>query len=201
MFIKHYEIWSGLIAASILLFGVFVLQTPLWLNFVVAISLFAGLFMIGSFWIELQIGQEAKKMTQESMSDKILKGKKKLNEIRAISKTIHQPTIRQQIVRICDLGDRIFKGFDEEPHAVSGASRFLLYIDRILPYVEKYAKVSSTRTGTEMIKKDGEILEVLNSLEQGFEQGFKNYLEKDVVELKTVGRVLKKMMSVAEIGK
>ena len=201
MFIKHYEIWSGLIAASILLVGVFVLQTPLWLNFVVAISLFTGLFMVGSFWIELQIGQEAKKMTQESMADKILNGKKKLNSIREISKTIYQPAIRQQIVRICDLGDRIFQGFDDDPHAVSGASRFLLYIDRILPYVEKYAKVSSTRTGTEMIKKDGEILEVLNSLEQGFEQGFKNYLEKDVVELKTVGRVLKKMMSVAEIGK
>lgn len=201
MFIKHYEIWSGLIAASILLVGVFVLQTPLWLNFVVAISLFAGLFMIGSFWIELQIGREANRMTQESMADKILKGKKKLGEIRKISTTINQPLIHQQIGRICDLGDRIFKGFDEEPHAVSGASRFLLYIDRILPYVEKYAKVSSTRTGTEMIKKDGEILEVLNSLEQGFEQGFKNYLEKDVVELKTVGRVLKKMMSVAEIGK
>ena len=130
-----------------------------------------------------------------------MKGKKKLYEIRKISETIHQPAIRQQIVRICDLGNRIFKGFDEEPHAVSGATRFLLYIDRILPYIEKYAKVSSTRTGTEMIGKDGEILEVLNSLEQGFEQGFKNYLEKDVVELKTVGRVLKKMMSVAEIGK
>ncbi|MBF0302668.1 MAG: 5-bromo-4-chloroindolyl phosphate hydrolysis family protein [Desulfamplus sp.] len=201
MFIKHYEIWSGLIAASILLVGVFVLQTPLWLNFVVAISLFAGLFMIGSFWIEFQIGREANRMTEESMADKILKGKKNLGEIRKISTTINQPLIRQQIIRICDLGDRIFKGFDEEPHAVSGASRFLLYIDRILPYVEKYAKVSSTRTGTEMIKKEGEILEVLNSLEQGFEQGFKNYLEKDVVELKTVGRVLKKMMSVAEIGK
>lgn len=201
MFIKHYEIWSGFIAASVLLIGVFVLQTPLWLNFVIAISLFSGLFMVGSFWIEFQIGREANRMTEEGMVDKILKGKKKLHEIREISKVIHQIAIRQQIVRICDLGERIFKSFDEEPHAVSGVSRFLLYIDRILPYIEKYAKVSSTRTGTEMIGKDGEILDVLNSLEQGFEQGFKNYLEKDVVELKTVGRILKKMMNVAEIGK
>ncbi len=201
MFVKHYEIWSGAAAAGILLLSVFILHIPLWISLLITVAIFAGLFMIGSFWTELQIEREANRMTQEIMADKILEGKKKLLEIRKIAENINQTDIRNQINRICDLGTRIFKNFDENLPAFSGASRFLLYIDRILPYMEKYAKVSSSRTGKEMLRSDSEIMEVLNSLEQGFEQGFKNYLEKDVVELKTVGRILKKMMNVAEIGK
>jgi len=201
MIIKYYEILSGAVAAGILLLSVFILHISLWISLFITFAIFAGLFMIGSFWTELQIERDAHRMTKEKMADKISEGKKKLLEIRKIAENINHAEIKNQISRICDLGTRIFKNFDENLSAFSGASRFLLYIDRILPYMEKYARVSSSQTGREMLGSDSEITEILNSLEQGFEQGFKNYLEKDVIELKTVGRVLNKMMNIAEIGK
>lgn len=112
-----------------------------------------------------------------------------------------QKEIQEQVIRICDMGERIFNQLEAEPSDILRSGRLLLYLSRLLPLIEKYARVSSTRTGREMLGRDKEFLEVLNAVEQGFEQGFKNYLEKDVVEIKTVGRILKKMMNVAEIGK
>jgi 5-bromo-4-chloroindolyl phosphate hydrolysis protein len=199
-FFKNFELWSGGIAAVFLLAGVFIAGAPIWLSFMVAISLFAGLYLIGSFWLDIQIQREAGRMTLERMKAGIAEGQKKLDEIRRLAGRIGQVQIRDQLFRICDIGTRIFHNLKDDPSHLSKSGRFLLYLDRFLPLIEKYARVTSSRTGIEMIGSDKEFLETLGSIEQGFEQGLRNYLERDVVEIKTAGRILKKMMNVAEIG-
>jgi hypothetical protein len=79
-----------------------------------------------------------------------------------------------------------------------------LYLDRFLPLIERYVRLSSTPEGRQVLKKSSEdegFVELLDVVEQGFSNGFQNYLENDVVELRTLSRVMKKMMNVAEIGK
>lgn len=200
-FFENFEIVSGALAALVLLAGNFVIGAPIWASVTVAAALFAGLYLIGSFWTEIQIEREAGQMTLNGMRSKIREGGEMLRAIRELSRGMVQKEIREQVIRICDMGERIFNQLEADPSDILRSSRLLLYLGRFLPLIENYARVSSTRTGREMLGRDKEFLEVLNAVEQGFEQGFKNYLEKDVVEIKTMGRILKKMMNVAEIGK
>ena len=200
-FLENFEIASGAAAAVALLAGTFIIHAPIWASVTVAAALFAGLYLIGSFWTEIQIEREAGQMTLRGIASKIGEGREMLSAIRRLSSKMIQKEIQEQVIRICDMGERIFNQLEAEPSDILRSSRLLLYLSRLLPLIEKYARVSSTRTGREMLGRDKEFLEVLNAVEQGFEQGFKNYLEKDVVEIKTVGRILKKMMNVAEIGK
>lgn len=200
-FFENFEIASGAVAALALLAGNFIVGAPIWASVAVSAALFAGLYLIGSFWTEIQIEREAGQMTLKGMQSKIGEGREMLRAIRDLSRGMVQKEIREQVIRICDMGERIFNQLEADPSDILRSSRLLLYLSRFLPLIEKYARVSSTRTGREMLDRDKDFLEVLNAVEQGFEQGFKNYLEKDLVEIKTVGRILKKMMNVAEIGK
>ena len=67
-----------------------------------------------------------------------------------------------------------------------------------------YVRVASTPQGRELLKErkeDEAFLQYLDTAIKGFNQGFKNYLANDVVELKRLGTVVTRMMDVAEIGK
>ena len=181
-----------------------VVRAPLWLSAVVGGSLFLGLYLIGSHNTDRQITREARNMTGASMQKCIAMGLQNVKQIRRMAYQVREDAIRMQLVRICDLADRIFHNFEQDPSDAAKASRFLLYLDRFLPLIERYARLSATREGRLLLERSGDEAEfrmMLNTVEQGFTQGFENYLQNDVIELRTFGRVLKKMMDVAEIGK
>ncbi|THB66852.1 MAG: hypothetical protein D6E12_09725 [Desulfovibrio sp.] len=202
--IKNKEIVAGAAGAAALLFGVGVVNAPLWLSFFIGLSLFAGLFLIGSYWWEFQLAQEARALTNVSMQDKVKAGATKVVAIRDLAETIQNPDVQAKVRNICDLADRIFANFEHDPSDLAKAGRFLLYLDRFLPLLERYARLSATPEGRELLAKrsdDEEFFALLDVAEKSFTSGFQNYLENDVVEMRTFGRVLKKMMDVAEVGK
>ena len=204
MIIKNVELWAGGISAVALLVGTLIVHAPVWLSLVVAVCLFIGFYLLGSYWTDIQIQYEATLMTVESMQTKISKGLMNVIEIRNQASNIEEVKIKDQIIRICEVAYRIFKNFEKDSSDVAKASRFLLYLDRFLPLIERYVRLSSTPEGRQVLKKSSEdegFVELLDVVEQGFSNGFQNYLENDVVELRTLSRVMKKMMNVAEIGK
>lgn len=204
MILKNVELWAGGVSAAALLVGTLVVHAPVWLSLVVAVCLFIGFCMLGSYWTDIQIQYEATLMTVESVQTKIRKGLENVGDIRNQAKNINGVKIKDQLIRICNVAHRIFKNFEEDSSDVAKASRFLLYLDRFLPLIERYARLSSTPEGRQLLKRssdDKEFRELLNVVERGFTNGFQNYLENDVVELRTLSRVMKKMMNVAEIGK
>ena len=204
LILKNVEIWAGGLSAVALLVGTLIVHAPLWLSLVVAVCLFIGFYLLGSYWTDIQIQYEATLMTVESMQTKISKGLINVIEIRDLASNIEELDIKDQVIRICDVAYRIFKNFEEDPSDVAKASRFLLYLDRFLPLIERYVRLSSTPEGRQLLAKsseDEEFVGLLDVVEQGFTNGFQNYLENDVVELRTLSRVMKKMMNVAEIGR
>lgn len=203
-FLNNVEICSGAVSAMFLLVGRLVFDAPLWICFVGAGILFAGLYLVGSYWVEIQIERESLRMTLQRMQEKIQAGRQRLKDIRGFAGGIANQNIQKQLYRICTTGEYIFKNIEDNPSGLSKSSRFLLYLDRFLPIVERYARTSSDTIGQKLLQEsatESEFLDLLDAVEQGFEKGYKNYLEHDVVEMRTVGRVLKKMMNVAEIGK
>ncbi len=203
-FARHIEIWAGLAAAAALLAGVILFQAPLTPALVVAVLLYAGLYLIGVDRTENAIRKEARGLTRERMLEKIREGNKRLAVIRELGRKAGDPEVRDQILRICETGDLIFQNFGEDPDDVARSARFLLYLDRLLPLIEKYVRLSTTAAGRELLAEGGEgaeFREMLDTVEAGFNQGLKNYLAGDATEMRTFGRVLKRMMKTAEIGK
>ncbi|SHK81894.1 5-bromo-4-chloroindolyl phosphate hydrolysis protein [Desulfatibacillum alkenivorans DSM 16219] len=202
--IRNMEIIAGALAAAIILIGTVVIQAPLWLSVLLGAALFTGLRLIKSHWTEISIANEARGLSQDLMEQKILAGQSMVVQIKNLSRSIKEEEVQAQVLRICDLADKIFRNFQDDKGDMARASRFLLYLNRFLPLIETFARLSSTKEGRKMLEEsnDGkEFREMLNVVEQGFSKGFQNYLENDAADLRTFGRVLSKMMDAAEIGK
>ncbi len=202
--LKNYEFFAGLLAAAALLIGVFWVKAPIWLSLVVAGALFAGLFLIGSYQHELSVEQEARGITADQVKDKIAEGQRQLQRIREHIPRMAPAELKAKVEHICELADQIFDNFQADPSDQAKASRFLLYLSRFLPLIERYSRLSSTPAGRELLEKTGDDKEfrtLLDSVEKGFTRGLQNYLREDAAQMRTFGRVLKRMMDVAEIGK
>lgn len=201
---RNIELVAATIGACVMLAGVLLVDAPWWGGVVVGLIVAAGVWLLGSSWTDMRIKSEASGLSTQDMLRRIQESRKKLHAIQGFARDVPDPEVQQRLLRVCSLADRIFKNFEDDPQDIAKASRFLLYLDRFLPLIEKYARLSSTPQGRELLKKSGddaEFRELLQVVEEGFSKGFQNYLENDVVELRTFGRVLKKMIHVAEIGK
>lgn len=151
-----------------------------------------------------RIDEDEAAMSVSGMSGRIERGRDTADSIREHVPLVDDALARIRLLRICDLAERILDNFEADPADKTKAGRFLMYLDRFLPLVERYARLSSTIEGRELLAHeygDQEFHQLLETAEQSFTQGFKNYLSNDVVEMKAFGRVLKRMMDVAEVGK
>ena len=198
------EILAGAACALLLFAGHFLVGVPIWLNAAVCLALFAGLLLIGSFGLDMRIRREAGSMTMEKLRQKVKEGERNTAKIRRLIADTPDKELRDKIANICDIAERILANFQDDPADLAKAGRFLLYLERFLPLIEKYTRLSATPEGRELLRASNEddvFAQLLETAEQSFRQGFKNYLEKDAVQLRTLGRTLKKMMTIAEIGK
>lgn len=195
---------AGVLSALSLLAGVFLMGAPFWAALLVAVCLFGGVSLVGSSALDAEIAKAARKLGPESMRAKIREGRAKVAELTDVARTMADTAARERVLRVAAMAERIFDNFEEDPADAAKAGRFLLYLDRFLPLVARYARLSATPEGRELLKErsdDEEFYKLLEVAEESFAQGYKNYLENDVVEMRTFGRVLRKMMDVAEVGR
>lgn len=203
LFYDNIGIWSGVAASGVLAWTAIGLSIPIWASLLAGVGTFGGVYLMGYHSLEKRMLRQADAMSRDATLQLIKENSEKISEIRSLSKSIRDKEIKEKISSICTLADQIIKNFEEDPSDLDKARRFLLYIDRFLSIIQRYARLSSTEAGRELLEKtsdDQEFEELLDSVKLGFKQGFQNYLRNDVVELRTFGRVLKKMMNVAEIG-
>ena len=197
LFLNNYQIFSALIAALMILAGHFLLSIPLAVNLAASLGLFAGLLLIGSYGFDYKIRLEARSLSDDDIKQRIGRGLRQVSTIRGTAGMITDPVVKAKVMNVCDLAERMLKGFAKDQGRKVDIGRFLLYLDHFLPVVEKYSYMSSTPEGREMMMKttdDAEFWELLHSAQETFETGYNNWLQNDVVELRTMGRDLKKMI-------
>jgi len=201
--LRNIEIAAAMAGSVVMLAGVLLVGAPWWGSVLVGAAVFAGIWLLGSSQ-DMRIKGEAAGLSSRDMLARIKTSRKKLEVIQGFARDVPDQEVRRRLLAVCSLSDRIFRNFEDDPQDIAKASRFLLYLDRFLPLIEKYARLSATPQGRELLARSGddqEFRELLQAVEEGFAKGFQNYLENDVVELRTFGRVLKRMIHVAEIGK
>lgn len=202
--VRNIEIIAAMTTAGFLLLGHFVIRLPLWVNLPVSGALFLGFYLIGSSWFEIQFNREAGNLTAEVLRNKVGTGMQKVSTIRGLANSIADSQVKNKILGIAELSDRMLRNFAQNPGDLGQAGRFLLYLDKFLPLIERYARLSGTPEGRELLLKtsdDAEFWELLHTAEESFTENFQSYLQNDAVELRTLGRTLKKMMNVPQIGK
>jgi len=202
--INNAQILSGIIAGAIIILMTVLFDTPVAESFALGLMVYIGLWFLRSYGKSKYKPKLVEEMAGYNIQDKIDSGFIKLQNIKELNKKIKDKELRTKINDICNTAKKIFESFDQDEEDAKMASRFLLYLDRFLMAVERYVSISSTEEGREVITDSGdkkEFIELIDTADEAFKSGFKNYLENDVIELRTLSRVLKKMMDNAEIGK
>lgn len=203
--VRHPPVAGGVVAAGLLLTGYFLVGMPLWLAALVggAAGLGAGLAAQGR--LDDQITRAAAGMTMRQVEDEIREARRVAEDLVAYRDKMRDAELICRLDGVLALARRIFRSFEEDPDDVRKAGRFLLYMNRLLPIVERYVKLSQTEQGLKLLEEQGfgreAMLELMAKTESAFAEGYAAYLENDVVELKRLGAVMSKMMDVARIGR
>ena len=136
------------------------------------------------------------------MRDKLDQDRQKIVQIRELCVNINDEPVRRRILTICGLAEGIFDNLSQNPSPEQAMGRFFLYLERTVRVVEEYSRISADPLGRRLLRdEEKEFLRLLDQAEEAFKTGYKNILHNRIVEFRTMGRVLGRMMEIAEIGK
>ncbi len=197
-------IFAGLLFALLAVAGQYFNPAATLLNLAVSAVIASGVFLFASGSMDKKIRSEAGRLTLEGLKNKVLASRVMVDEIQKLAQQTPDQQAREKLLELCEVSRLIFKNFEQDARDITKSGRFILYLERILPMARHYVRVASSPQGRELLKERNEdeaFLQYLDTAIKGFNQGFKNYLDNDVVELKRLGTVVTRMMDVAEIGK
>ncbi len=195
---------AGVTAAAAMLLCHFVLNLPVWIGVPAGLLLGAGLYIFGRGGMDERIRRQSSGLTMLDAEVRADASRDLVQRIRAAAADTPDKEASRLLRSLADLADRVLDNFKDDPGDLRKSSRFILYLEKLLPMAERYARLAATPEGRELLRERGEdkaFLDALSKAEEAFAQGYKNYLENDVVELGRLGRVMTRMMDVAEIGK
>jgi 5-bromo-4-chloroindolyl phosphate hydrolysis protein len=136
------------------------------------------------------------------MRDKLDRDREKIVRIRELCVNIHEEPVRRRILTVCGLAEGIFDHLAQNPSQEQAVGRFFLYLERTVRVVEEYSRIAVDPMGRRLLRgEEEEFLRLLDQAEEAFRTGYRNILHNRIVEFRTMGRVLGRMMELAEIGK
>jgi hypothetical protein len=200
--IVNIEVASGLLSAAGVVTAYLVFGAPLWLCLALGLGLYLGITFFGSNRLDKRIRTEARMLALPEMRSRLLEDQEKLAQIRESCLRLEDEEIRLKILTICGLAEGIFNNLLEGQISGPHLGRFFLYLERTIQVVERYSGLSADPMGKQLLKEErSEFLQLLNQAQEAFTKGYRNLLNDRIVEFKTMGRVLGRMMEIAEIGR
>lgn len=121
----------------------------------------------------------------------------KLDKIRNHAKGIRAPNTSRRIAKICMIGDKIVEDFRVDPKDVRIARAWIgTYLDQTIDLVKAYATLS--RTGARNIEAQKQMAkfdEMLDLIEDKFDELLKTLLENDVMDFDVNITVMRNMLT------
>ncbi len=121
----------------------------------------------------------------------------KLDKIRTHAKDIRAPNTSRRIAKICQIGDKIVEDFRVDPKDVRVARAWIgTYLDQTIDLVKAYATLS--RTGARSIEAQKQMAkfdEMLDLIEDKFDELLKTLLENDVMDFDVNITVMRNMLT------
>ena len=120
----------------------------------------------------------------------------KLAKIRQLSTGIRAPNTTRRINKICAIGDKIVEDFRADPKDVRVARSWIgTYLDQTIDLVKAYAALS--RTGAHSVeaqRKMADFDQMLDLIEDKFQELLKTLLENDVMDFDVNVSVMRNML-------
>ena len=192
------EILAGAAGAGAFIIGLLVLHLPIWLCLTTTALIYAGLNLLmgGIFQAKVQqiVGSSATAIAQ--LTDQILKNRQQLDHLRRRSASLPHKGIRERVLRVCDLSEKIFNNFEEDPDDIRRAHRFLSQFNRVLPIIEDYLHLASDTDRRKVLTVEDEqnIDLTLKAFEENLQLIYQGFQENNLHKLRMATGTLKRML-------
>jgi 5-bromo-4-chloroindolyl phosphate hydrolysis protein len=198
------EILSGLAGAAVFLLTFLLFSWPLGIGVVIAVILYAGANLLLGGFIEDQVQLifgSSKIIAQ--LSAQIDLDRKAIKNLRRLAKSIADLSIQKRVEAVCDIAEKIFDNFVEDPDDLKQAQRFVVQFQKLLPIVENYVHLSSDPDRREVLTSDDEaaIRDTLDAYTVNLKEAYQAYQENNLQKLRMATGVLKRMVDMDGVGR
>jgi 5-bromo-4-chloroindolyl phosphate hydrolysis protein len=198
------ELISGFAGAAAFLLTFLLLSWPLGVGILIAVILYAGANLTLGGLIEDKVQQifgGSKILAQ--LATQIEKDRKAVHNLRRLAKSITDANIRERVHAVCDIAEKIFDNFAEDPEDLKQAQRFVVQFQKLLPIVENYVHLSSDSDRREVLTVEDEtnIKDTLDAYTGNLKEAYQAYQENNLQKLRMATGVLKRMVDMDGIGK
>jgi 5-bromo-4-chloroindolyl phosphate hydrolysis protein len=198
------ELISGFAGAAVFLLTFLLLSWPLGVGILIAVIFYAGtnLTLGGLFEDKVQQIFGGSKILAQ-LAAQIEKDRKAVHNLRRLAKSIADASIRERVHAVCDIAEKIFDNFAEDPEDLKQAQRFVVQFQKLLPIVENYVHLSSDSDRREVLTIEDEtnIKDTLDAYTGNLKEAYQAYQENNLQKLRMATGVLKRMVDMDGIGK
>ena len=198
------ETISGLSGAGAFLLAYLPLGWPLWVGLVLAVVLYAGanLMLGGSMEDRVrQVFGSGEMIAQ--LAARVERDRQEVKDLRRLARSIREPGVRDRVLAVCDIAEKIIDNFAEDPEDLKQAQRFVVQFEKLLPIVESYVHLSSDpdRRAVLTAQDQADLKETLDAYAENLKQAYQAYQENNLQKLRMTTGVLKRMVDLDGIGK
>jgi hypothetical protein len=198
------EITSGVVGAAAFLLTYLVLVWPLGIGVVLALVLYAGAnLMLGGF-VEDKVQQVlGGGHLMGQLAAQIETDREAVKSLRRLTRFIDDAGIRDRVRAVCDIAEKIFDNFAQDPEDLKQAQRFIVQFQKLLPIVENYVHLSSDpdRRTVLTAEDEADIRDTLDAYTGNLKQAYQAYQENNLQKLRMATGVLKRMVDLDPVSK
>ena len=192
------ELLAGIAGAGAFLTTLVVLGWPLWLCLTLTALIYLGLNMLLGGVVQNKVQQimSSGAATLDQLSRQIDLHRQELQELRRWTSSVPTSGIRLRVTSVCDLSEKIFRNFEEDPEDIRRAHRFLSQFKKVLPIVRDYVHLASDKDRRKVLTDEDEqnIAQTLESFENNLQEAYRGFQENNVQKLRLATGTLKRML-------
>lgn len=192
------ELLAGIAGAGAFLATLVVLGWPLWLCLTLTALIYLGLNMLLGGVVQNKVQQimSSGAATLDQLAQQIDLHRQELEELRRWASSVPTPGIRLRVTSVCDLSEKIFRNFEEDPEDIRRAHRFLSQFKKVLPIVRDYVHLASDKDRRRVLTDEDEqnIAQTLEIFETNLQEAYRGFQENNVQKLRLATGTLKRML-------
>jgi 5-bromo-4-chloroindolyl phosphate hydrolysis protein len=198
------EILSGLAGAAVFLLTFLLFSWPLGVGVLIAVFLYAGanILLGGLFEDKVQQILGGSKIIAK-LSAQIEHDRKAVNNLRRLAQSMDDHSVQERVQAVCDIAEKIFDNFVEDPEDLKQAQRFVVQFQKLLPIVENYVHLSADPDRRKVLTTEDEanIKDALDAYADNLKEAYQAYQENNLQKLRMATGVLKRMVDMDGISK
>jgi hypothetical protein len=195
------EVVAGIVGAGTFLASLILVGWPMGICLAITALLYLGLNLVLGGRVQHQIQQMmgGAAATLAQLREQIDAHQRELEEIKRWAPSVPAVAIRQRVFNVCDLADKIFRNFSEDPDDIRRAHRFLSQFKKLLPIVRDYVHLASDTDRRQVLTPGDEqdIADTLDAFENNLRDIYQGFQENNLQKLRMATGTLKRMMEMS----